>query len=86
DACRYFLIESSFALLVAFSINVVVVSILGAVYSTNNLSSDDHHHCNDLNLNSASFLLQIPIYYLINIHYPKPKIYIRNLKAKNIPN
>ncbi|PPR97262.1 hypothetical protein GOBAR_AA23416 [Gossypium barbadense] len=55
----YFLIESSFALLVAFSINVAVVSISGAVYFTDNLSSEDHHHCNDLNLNYASFLLQM---------------------------
>ncbi|KAK5832230.1 hypothetical protein PVK06_016030 [Gossypium arboreum] len=58
DACRYFLIESGFALLVAFLINVAVVSVSGAVCSINNLSSDDHHRCNDLNLNSASFLLQ----------------------------
>ncbi|KAA3453786.1 metal transporter Nramp6-like [Gossypium australe] len=59
DACRYFLIESGFALLVAFLINVAVVSVSGAVCSADNLSSDDHHRCNDLNLNSASFLLQI---------------------------
>ncbi|TYJ35668.1 hypothetical protein E1A91_A05G252300v1 [Gossypium mustelinum] len=58
DACRYFLIESGLALLVAFLINVAVVSVSGAVCSINNLSSDDHHRCNDLNLNSASFLLQ----------------------------
>ncbi|MBA0566178.1 hypothetical protein Golob_011021, partial [Gossypium lobatum] len=58
DACRYFLIESGFALLVAFLINVAVVSVSGAVCSADNLSSDDHHRCNDLNLNSASFLLQ----------------------------
>ncbi|MBA0808426.1 hypothetical protein Gohar_024166, partial [Gossypium harknessii] len=58
DACRYFLIESGFALLVAFLINIAVVSVSGAVCSSDNLSSDDHHRCNDLNLNSASFLLQ----------------------------
>ncbi|XP_052486916.1 metal transporter Nramp5 isoform X2 [Gossypium raimondii] len=58
DACRYFLIESGFALLVALLINIAVVSVSGAVCSADNLSSDDHHRCNDLNLNSASFLLQ----------------------------
>ncbi|MFQ6658035.1 hypothetical protein Gotur_027472 [Gossypium turneri] len=58
DACRYFLIESGFALLVAFLINIAVVSVSGAVCSSDNLSSDDHHRCKDLNLNSASFLLQ----------------------------
>ncbi|TYI78576.1 hypothetical protein E1A91_D06G222300v1 [Gossypium mustelinum] len=46
DAYRYFLIESGIALFVAFLINVVVVSVA------------NQKCCNDLNLNSASFLLQ----------------------------
>ncbi|KAK8293897.1 hypothetical protein V6Z12_D06G219600 [Gossypium hirsutum] len=46
DAYRYFLIESGIALFVAFLINVVVVSVA------------NQKRCNDLNLNSASFLLQ----------------------------
>ncbi|XP_039056175.1 metal transporter Nramp5-like [Hibiscus syriacus] len=57
-ACRYFLLESGFALFVAFLINVAVVSVSGSVCSADNLSDDDHRRCNDLNLNSASFLLQ----------------------------
>ncbi|KAG7941203.1 hypothetical protein I3843_16G027400 [Carya illinoinensis] len=58
DACRYFLIESGFALFVAFLINVAVVSVSGAVCSDNSLTDDDSDRCSDLNLNSASFLLK----------------------------
>ncbi|XP_030444991.2 metal transporter Nramp6.1-like [Syzygium oleosum] len=58
DACRYFLIESGFALLVAFLINVAVVSVSGAVCSAKNLSNSNNDMCNDLTLNSASFLLK----------------------------
>ncbi|KAF5467935.1 hypothetical protein F2P56_012139 [Juglans regia] len=58
DACRYFLLESGFALFVAFLINVAVVSVSGAVCSANNLTDDSANRCNDLNLNSASFLLK----------------------------
>nr|AYW01697.1 NRAMP4 protein [Morus alba] len=58
DACRFFLIESGFALFVAFLINVAVISVSGTVCSANNLSSDDADRCSDLTLNSASFLLQ----------------------------
>ncbi|KAG6626227.1 hypothetical protein CIPAW_15G033900 [Carya illinoinensis] len=58
DACRYFLIESGFALFVAFLINVAVVSVSGAVCSADNLTDDSANRCNDLNLNSASFLLK----------------------------
>ncbi|KAI6690945.1 hypothetical protein NL676_027773 [Syzygium grande] len=58
DACRYFLIESGFALLVAFLINVAVVSVSGAVCSAKNLSNSINDMCNDLTLNSASFLLK----------------------------
>ncbi|XP_031098810.1 metal transporter Nramp5-like [Ipomoea triloba] len=58
DACRYFLIESGFALFVAFLINVAVVSVSGTVCSNGKLSKDDLDHCSDLSLNSASFLLK----------------------------
>lgn len=58
DACRYFLIESGFALFIAFLINVAVISVSGTVCSAQNLSSENADRCGDLTLNSASFLLQ----------------------------
>ncbi|KAL6317240.1 hypothetical protein AAG906_029993 [Vitis piasezkii] len=58
EACRYFLIESGLALFIAFLINVAVVSVSGTVCSADNLSQENLHQCNDLNLNSASFLLK----------------------------
>ncbi|RVX15881.1 Metal transporter Nramp5 [Vitis vinifera] len=58
EACRYFLIESGLALFVAFLINVAVVSVSGTVCSADNLSQENLDQCNDLNLNSASFLLK----------------------------
>ncbi|KAJ6412635.1 hypothetical protein OIU84_005642 [Salix udensis] len=58
DACRYFLIESGFALLVAFLINLAVISVSGTVCSAQNLSAENADRCGDLTLNSASFLLQ----------------------------
>ncbi|KAL4596180.1 hypothetical protein ACB092_12G145600 [Castanea dentata] len=58
DACQYFLIESGFALFVAFLINVAIVSVSGTVCSANNISNETANQCNDLNLNSASFLLK----------------------------
>ncbi|KAK3023056.1 hypothetical protein RJ639_044772 [Escallonia herrerae] len=58
DACRYFLIESGFALFVAFLINVAVISVSGTVCSDKNLSKDGVEQCSDLTLNSASFLLK----------------------------
>ncbi|KAF4375816.1 hypothetical protein F8388_014538 [Cannabis sativa] len=54
----YFLIESGFALFVAFLINVAVISVSGTVCSASNLSNDNSDRCSDLTLNSASFLLQ----------------------------
>ncbi|XP_030517675.1 metal transporter Nramp5-like [Rhodamnia argentea] len=57
-ACRYFLIENGFALLVAFLINVAVVSVSGTVCSAKNLSNGSEDTCSDLTLNSASFLLK----------------------------
>lgn len=61
DACRYFLIESGFALFVAFLINVAIVSVSGTVCHDTNLSDKDTKTCSDLTLNSASFLLQVKL-------------------------
>ncbi|XP_014500139.1 metal transporter Nramp5 [Vigna radiata var. radiata] len=58
DACRYFLIESGFALFVAFLINVAMVSVSGTVCAADNLSAASADQCSDLTLNSASFLLK----------------------------
>ncbi|KAL2467762.1 Metal transporter Nramp6 [Forsythia ovata] len=58
DACRFYLIESGFALFVAFLINVAVVSVSGTVCLADDLSNDDAERCSDLTLNSASFLLK----------------------------
>ncbi|XP_022894230.1 metal transporter Nramp5-like [Olea europaea var. sylvestris] len=58
DACRFFLIESGFALFVAFLINVAVISVSGTVCLAKDLSKDNTERCNDLTLNSASFLLK----------------------------
>ncbi|KAI3976381.1 hypothetical protein MKX01_038680 [Papaver californicum] len=41
-ACKYFLIESGFALFVAFLINVAVISVSGTVCSANNLTSENN--------------------------------------------
>ncbi|KAL4596187.1 hypothetical protein ACB092_12G146400 [Castanea dentata] len=57
-ACRYFLIESRFELFVAFLINVAIVSVLGTVCLANNIPNETANQYNDLNLNSASFLLK----------------------------
>ncbi|KAL9275987.1 Metal transporter Nramp7.2-like protein, partial [Drosera capensis] len=58
DACKFFLYESGFALLVAFFINVAMVSVSGEICSAGNLSAEDAQRCGDLNLKSAAFLLQ----------------------------
>ncbi|KAJ4967487.1 hypothetical protein NE237_019336 [Protea cynaroides] len=58
DACRYFLIESGFAFFIAFLINVAVVSVTGTVCFAENLSHENLDQCNNLTLNSASFLLK----------------------------
>ncbi|XP_027093761.1 metal transporter Nramp7.2-like [Coffea arabica] len=58
DACRFFLIESGLALLVAFFINVAIISVTGAVCSATNLSQETSDNCNNITLNSASFLLK----------------------------
>ncbi|XP_042026486.1 metal transporter Nramp5-like [Salvia splendens] len=51
DACRYFLIESGFALFVAFLINVAVISVSGTVCLADDLSSENEDSCSDLTLN-----------------------------------
>ncbi|XP_058189705.1 metal transporter Nramp7.1-like isoform X2 [Rhododendron vialii] len=58
DACRFFLIESGIALFVAFLINVSIVAVSGAVCSAENASQDTLQQCNNIDLNSASFLLK----------------------------
>ncbi|KAL3572808.1 hypothetical protein D5086_026712 [Populus alba] len=58
DACRYFLIESGFALFVAFLINVSIVSVSGTVCLAENLSPENADQCGDLTLKGASFLLK----------------------------
>ncbi|KAI3463464.1 hypothetical protein Pfo_020127 [Paulownia fortunei] len=58
EACRFYLVESGFALMVAFLINVSVISVSGAVCNSSNLNSDDLRSCKNLDLNEASFLLK----------------------------
>ncbi|KAL5703858.1 hypothetical protein ACHQM5_022358 [Ranunculus cassubicifolius] len=58
NACKYFLMESGVALLVAFLINVAVISVSGTVCSVKDLSKQDVDRCSDITLNSASFLLK----------------------------
>ncbi|XP_044479604.1 metal transporter Nramp6-like isoform X2 [Mangifera indica] len=58
EACRFYMIESGFALSVAFLINVSVISVSGAVCSSSNLNPEDKDNCKDLDLNKASFLLR----------------------------
>ncbi|KAA8540547.1 hypothetical protein F0562_024534 [Nyssa sinensis] len=58
EACRFYMIESGFALTVAFLINVSVISVSGAVCNSSNLKPDDQKSCQDLDLNKASFLLE----------------------------
>ncbi|XVF86339.1 hypothetical protein PTKIN_Ptkin18bG0031500 [Pterospermum kingtungense] len=58
EACRFYMIESGFALMVAFLINVSVISVSGAVCNSSNLNPEDQASCKDLDLNKASFLLR----------------------------
>ncbi|KAL6495815.1 Metal transporter nramp1 [Orobanche gracilis] len=58
EACRFYLVESGFALLVAFLINVSVISVSGAVCNSSDLNLDDIQSCKNLDLNEASFLLK----------------------------
>ncbi|MBA0691019.1 hypothetical protein Goari_008667 [Gossypium aridum] len=52
------MIESGFALMVAFLINISVISVSGAVCNSSNLNQEDRDSCEDLDLNKASFLLR----------------------------
>lgn len=45
--------------MVAFLINVSVISVSGAVCNSSTLSSDDLQSCKNLDLNEASFLLKV---------------------------
>ncbi|XP_021298081.1 metal transporter Nramp6-like isoform X2 [Herrania umbratica] len=58
EACRFYMIESGFALMVAFLINVSVISVSGAVCNSSNLNPEGQASCEDLDLNKASFLLR----------------------------
>ncbi|GJN39108.1 hypothetical protein PR202_gb28205 [Eleusine coracana subsp. coracana] len=58
EACRFYTIESAFALTVAFLINISIISVSGAVCSSGNLNPEDQANCSDLDLNKASFLLK----------------------------
>lgn len=58
EACRFYLLESGFALMVAFLINVSVISVSGAVCNSSDLNPEDKQNCQDLDLNKASFLLK----------------------------
>ncbi|XP_044474975.1 metal transporter Nramp5-like [Mangifera indica] len=69
DACRYFLIESGIALFVALLINVAIVSVSGTVCSAPNLSENISDQCNNITLNSASFLLKNVLGKLSSIVY-----------------
>ncbi|XP_075639590.1 metal transporter Nramp1-like isoform X1 [Castanea sativa] len=58
EACRFYLIESAFALMVAFLINISIISVSGAVCNSSHLSAEDQNSCGNLDLNKASFLLE----------------------------
>ncbi|KAL5703587.1 hypothetical protein ACHQM5_022116 [Ranunculus cassubicifolius] len=58
SACKHFLIESGFALFIAFLINVAVVSVTGEVCSRPHLSFENREHCRNTSLETASSLLQ----------------------------
>jgi len=59
EACRFYTIESAFALAIAFLINVSVICVSGAVCDSTNLDPEDQMNCQDLDLNKASFLLKV---------------------------
>ncbi|KAL3535415.1 hypothetical protein ACH5RR_003876 [Cinchona calisaya] len=60
EACRFYLFESGIDLMLAFLINVSIISTSGAVCnsSDNLISPVDKQNCQDLDLNKASFLLK----------------------------
>ncbi|GMH00725.1 hypothetical protein Nepgr_002564 [Nepenthes gracilis] len=58
EACRFFLLESGFALFVALLINIAVVSVTGAICWSNQITPQNADTCNNITLNSAYILLQ----------------------------
>ncbi|XP_073137271.1 metal transporter Nramp1-like [Henckelia pumila] len=58
EACRFYLIESGVALIVAFLINVSIISVSGSVCNSSSINPKDIESCKDLDLNEASFLLR----------------------------
>lgn len=58
EACRFYLIESAFALTIAFFINLSIISVSGSVCNSSNLDLAGRKNCEDLDLNKASFLLK----------------------------
>ncbi|XP_030470976.1 metal transporter Nramp1 [Syzygium oleosum] len=58
EACRFYMIESAFALMLAFLINISIISVSGAVCNSTSLNPQDQAGCQDLDLNKASFLLR----------------------------
>lgn len=59
SASKYFLLESGLALFIAFLINVAVISVTGSVCSNPNITLENKNHCNNITLDSASFLLKV---------------------------
>lgn len=59
SARKYFLLESSLALFIAFLINVAIISVSGSVCWNRNLSSESKDQCANITLNSAAFLLKV---------------------------
>jgi natural resistance-associated macrophage protein 2 len=53
------MIESAFALMVAFLINVSFISVSGAICNSSNINEEDQRSFQDLHLNKASFLLRV---------------------------
>jgi hypothetical protein len=45
--------------MVAFLINVSIISVSGSVCNSSNLNAEDQKSCEDLDLNKASFLLRV---------------------------
>ncbi|KAH6796894.1 natural resistance-associated macrophage protein 1 [Perilla frutescens var. hirtella] len=58
SASKFFLLESAVALLVAFLINVAVISVSGGVCSNPHISGENNNHCQNITLTSAAFLLK----------------------------
>ncbi|KAG6791243.1 hypothetical protein POTOM_000355 [Populus tomentosa] len=58
EACRFYMIESGFALVLAFLINISIIAVSGAVCNSQNINAQDQENCKDLDLNKASFLLK----------------------------